>query len=821
MLATIRARLIFILLLALAGFLTLTITSLYSEYDNLLEDRKAKTRNVVEVAASVVRHYHARQTAGAMSEADAKAAALDTLKAMRYQNDDYFWVNDMHPNMIMHPTKPELDGKSMSEFKDPNGVFLFNEFVKKVSDSGSGFVEYAWPKPGKDKPQPKISYVQGFQPWGWVVGSGIYIDDVQEIFMDAAMTLGIILVINVVVIGVLAIMIVRSISRSIGSIQRAVHDIRTSRNLTLRVPDNGRDEMTQIAAAFNELVGVFQSTIRHVLNSSTQVKSLSTELSSAADTVAAASIHQSESSTAMAAAVEEAQANIGHVSDNARAAHNKAEEAGNASVEGKRIVENAADEMVAIAAAVGQSAEHIQKLDAMSNHISLIVTSIKEIADQTNLLALNAAIEAARAGDQGRGFAVVADEIRALADRAAGSSQDIGRIVRGLQSTAREAVDTANEGLRVTDEGARLANDADEALATILSGVDELGAAVRDVDRQSEEQSRLVEDIVRSTARVSDEARQSAQAAAEQIGATKSVAKAWADVRARAVSTSAATTEQARALREVDRGNQGLARSAETVARASGELATGAGEVAKAAVQLRTLTQRTSQAMAEQTKRLGGMTALARDVSAAVQRTVGGLSEQSRGAAEVARTMDDTRRRALHTARAVAEQARATKQIEAAARDVNRVTAEVARALEEQSRAVAVLGRALEDIRGSSRRTRSAAREQAQTVRTLRESSARQREAIERIATRLDAQTGTAAELGEATREVRARAAELEAALEADGRGARDAAAEVERARDTLRRVRDASREHATVLEELARAIRRTETREAQPSGHA
>ena len=512
MLATIRARLIFILLLTLAGLLTLTLTSLYSEYENLLEDRKVKTRHVVEVASSVVQHYHAKQTAGTLSETDAKAAALAALKAMRYEKDDYFWVNDMHPNMVMHAAKPELDGKDLSGFKDPNGVFLFNEFVKTVRASGAGFVAYDWAKPGKDKPQPKISYVQGFAPWGWVVGSGIYIDDVQEIFLGEAITLGLILVINVLVIGVLAVLIVRSISGSIGSIQQAVQDIRSSRNLTLRVPAGGRDAMAQIAAAFNELVGVFQNTIRHVLASSSQVKQLSTELSTAADSVAQASIRQSEASTAMAAAVEEAQANIEHVSDNARAAHNKAEEAGNASLDGKRIVEHAADEMVAIAGAVGESAQHIQQLGEMSDRISLIVTAIKEIADQTNLLALNAAIEAARAGEQGRGFAVVADEVRKLAERTAKSTEEIGEMIGNIHTGTQQAVASMQHGNARVSGGVELARAAGQSIVQIRSGADEVIGAVRDIAYALEEQTQATELMVQNVEQIASHAQNNSEA---------------------------------------------------------------------------------------------------------------------------------------------------------------------------------------------------------------------------------------------------------------------------------------------------------------------
>src|SRR5690606_17952817 len=100
--------------------------------------------------------------------------------------EEYFWINDMHPTMIMHPFKPELDGTDLTDDADPDGKHLFVEFVKAVEAAGAGFVDYQWPKPGADAPQPKISYVAGYEPWGWVIGSGVYVDDVRTVAVAEA-----------------------------------------------------------------------------------------------------------------------------------------------------------------------------------------------------------------------------------------------------------------------------------------------------------------------------------------------------------------------------------------------------------------------------------------------------------------------------------------------------------------------------------------------------------------------------------------------------------------------------------------------------------
>ena len=110
--------------------------------------------------------------------------AIAFIKAMRYNTNDYLWINDMQPAMVTHPIKSTLDGQDLSDFKDPKGKRLFVEAVKVCQPAGEGTVEYFWPKPGFDRPVPKLSYVKLFKPWGWVIGTGIYIQDVQAVIAD-------------------------------------------------------------------------------------------------------------------------------------------------------------------------------------------------------------------------------------------------------------------------------------------------------------------------------------------------------------------------------------------------------------------------------------------------------------------------------------------------------------------------------------------------------------------------------------------------------------------------------------------------------------
>jgi methyl-accepting chemotaxis protein len=497
-LSTIRSKLIFVLALSIAGLLLVTSIALYVERDTLMQDRKDKTRNLVEVAATLLEHYHAKQEAGELSEADAKAAALAAIKKLRYDKTEYFWINDMVPNVVMHPIKAELDGKNVSDMKDPNGLALFVEFVKVVQAQGEGFVAYEWPKAGSDRPVPKISYVKGFQPWGWVIGSGIYIDDVNRLFLGTALKLGLITLFGSIVMGAILVVLLRGIGVSIHEIRSAMRSIGETRDLTRRVPIQGRDEMASVGRAFNQMVENFQTVIHRVVDSSHEVMDLTMRLSHSATTVAHGSNEQSNASTAMAAALEETRASIETVASNSADAHRIAEEAGRLSLSGETIVEDAASEMTRIAGAVQDSARQIENLDQMSDQISSIVNVIKEIADQTNLLALNAAIEAARAGEQGRGFAVVADEVRKLAERTAQSTVEITRMIEQIHTGTVGAVGSMQEGSTRVHEGVTLTRNAGEAMAQIRVGANQVIAAVSDIADALREQNAATQLVVQN-----------------------------------------------------------------------------------------------------------------------------------------------------------------------------------------------------------------------------------------------------------------------------------------------------------------------------------
>ena len=246
---TIGKRISLLTLLAVAGLLIILGLSLMQLNNTLRSEVADRTQKTVEVAHSVVAHYYAQQTAGVMTQAQAQEAAKATLKSLRYGGEDYFWINDMHPNMVMHPTNPKLDGTDISQNVDADGVQMFQKMVDVVRADGQGFVAYQWNKPGQEAASPKISFVKGFAPWGWVIGSGVYTDEIMGLVAKAALALGSMALLVIVAMGVGGAMIGRSVSRPVVALSARMRALAAG-DKTSDIPGLQRhDEVGQMAAA--------------------------------------------------------------------------------------------------------------------------------------------------------------------------------------------------------------------------------------------------------------------------------------------------------------------------------------------------------------------------------------------------------------------------------------------------------------------------------------------------------------------------------------------------------------------------------------------
>jgi methyl-accepting chemotaxis protein len=432
----------------------------------LYRQKTERTRNIVESAATLVQHHVNEAREGRVTVERAKAQAMAELADMRYDGQEYFWVNDMTPRMLMHPMKPELNGKPIGDMADPKGKKLFLEMVDVVRRHGGGLVAYEWPRPGKSRPQPKISYVQGVAEWGWIVGSGVYLDDVQAAVNRQRMLLLIVFACAWLASGLLTHLMADSITRNLGALKSALARAAEG-DLTVRADARGGDELAEMAAGLNRMLEQFRSTLADVRRASRDTTSAGRQLTGAAKELASGAQEQAASLEETAASLEQMTSAVKQNADNAQQAAQLAQGAREVAEQGGQVV--------------GSAVAAMSEINTSSRKIADIITAIDEIAFQTNLLALNAAVEAARAGEQGRGFAVVAAEVRNLAQRSASSAKEI----KGLIHDSVQKVET----------GSTLVNQSGATLAEIVSSVKRVTDIVAEIAASSREQSTGIEQV--------------------------------------------------------------------------------------------------------------------------------------------------------------------------------------------------------------------------------------------------------------------------------------------------------------------------------------
>lgn len=178
-------KLLIIYTCVLLASLALVGQSLYALHHNLMDDRRQKIQRLVETTLSLVDFYH-QQTFAGLSHQQAQQLALETLRELRYGESGYFWVNDLSTRLLVHPTQPHLEGQLQTDYQDSNGQYIFRNFVDLAASQQAGYVHYAWPKPGSNQATDKLSYIELYEPWNWVLGTGIYLDDLKKIFWQEA-----------------------------------------------------------------------------------------------------------------------------------------------------------------------------------------------------------------------------------------------------------------------------------------------------------------------------------------------------------------------------------------------------------------------------------------------------------------------------------------------------------------------------------------------------------------------------------------------------------------------------------------------------------
>jgi methyl-accepting chemotaxis protein len=525
---SIRNKLWLMMALFISAIVAGGVIDVFNVRNTLWAEKELKTRHLVETAYSVLAHNYELQKAGMLTEAAARTEAINTIKALRYEEKEYFWLNDLgkpFPTMIMHPTVPALDGKVLNAEKfncatsqsfgdnaapiETDGKKnLFVAFVEVVDKSSKGYVTYNWPKPKEgggvtEELFPKLSYVKKFEPWGWMIGSGIYVDDV-EVAVRAQLWHNIWLILGAIIALLLISGIIRrSITRPLVDVADAMVDIADGDgDLTKRLVEHGGNELIKLTSAFNHFGAKIQQSVLRVVEATHLINTDSARLSSVAQQTRNSIDQQDRETARVAEAIQGMLLNVQQVAESAGSAVTAAQQADTEANLGMTVVSETIASIHSVAAEVGHAAEVIAELEGDSRNIGTILETIKGIADQTNLLALNAAIEAARAGEQGRGFAVVADEVRKLSQSTQEATARIQEMIEQLQIKAQAAVKVMEEGRQRVDASVGQAGNAGESLNKITRAV----ASIRDMNNEiassAKEQLGVAEGINNSIATI-------------------------------------------------------------------------------------------------------------------------------------------------------------------------------------------------------------------------------------------------------------------------------------------------------------------------------
>lgn len=555
---------------------------------SLTESVERELKLETESAITVLANVYKRQQAGEFTEEQAKKLAADLVRQMRYDDGAGYFYIDTYDGVNVVLLGRDAEGKSRINSQDPEGKYYIKEMIAN-GRNGGGYTDLMFAKPNESTPLPKRNYTEAFEPYQWVVGTGVWIDyidskvDQQQAAADEAFHSQIIkmlitLLILVILFAGAGVWISGQIVRPIQLVTRklevlATGDLRLDSsdetevttakgklaNITsLASLTGGNDEVGIMSRAMQTLQKNISTMMKQIKDSAEEVAQSSQQLTENAEQSALASNQIADSIVNVAGScneqftsVEDADTHVSKLSSNMESFKATINQAGSMVNDtkheadaGSANMKNAVEQMRLIEQTVSESAKVIAELGEESNRIGSIVEAISGIAEQTNLLSLNAAIEAARAGEHGRGFAVVADEVRKLAEQSQDSAKEITQIIVSIQQKAQNAVNVMQEGVAQVENGVEAVNGAGVSFGDIAS-------KVQTVVVQTQEMEHIVNELAESTNTISD-----------AVGKISTMSKS---VSAEAQTVSAATEEQTATMSEIASASKKLASMAETM----------------------------------------------------------------------------------------------------------------------------------------------------------------------------------------------------------------------------------------------------------------
>jgi len=486
----------------------LAALSLSSLKDAMLQERLTKIEDISQTARMIAARYHDLEKSGAMSREDAQKNAIEAISAMRFEDgENYVFVFDQKSVTVSH-ANTKIIGKDLSDLKDANGVRIIPE-LNKIAQNGGGTLSYLWPRAGSDEPIEKWGYATGFQPWQWMLGTGVYIDDLESAFWNQAMLILSLTLVGAAFAGSIAFVAIRSLIRPLRALtanmstladgntdiaiegtdrgdeigqmasameifvrnERARRDLEDQQNTDQEDTARKGAEIQQLSGDFDQkimdMLNIIDSSVQNLQAASADMTGVAAQTTEQSGLVSNASSQAAHNVETVAAAAEELSASVNEI---------------------RRQVQSSSEIASRAAGEAHSTNQRMHGLSESASRIGEVVTLIQAIAEQTNLLALNATIEAARAGEAGKGFAVVASEVKELATQTSKATEEISSQITAIQDETGHAASAISS---VTE----IINNMNEIASSIASSVEEQGAATQEIASNATEASRSTVEV--------------------------------------------------------------------------------------------------------------------------------------------------------------------------------------------------------------------------------------------------------------------------------------------------------------------------------------